>query len=81
MHISNVKTADGRSNQSISAGRKSCIKLGLVVRNLIDGLNFIEIERKFTRNTAIQTCLQVCDPVLTQNVLAACVFFADSGNS
>jgi hypothetical protein len=38
--------------------------------------NFIEIEGKFSRNRAVQTSLEVCGPVLTEDILATGVLLA-----
>lgn len=76
-----VKAAYGWSDQAIRAGRECRIELGLVAGQLVDGLNFVEIEWKLARNTAIQARLQIGGPVLAEDVLAASVFFADARDS
>lgn len=38
--------------------------------------NFVEIEREFSRNRAVQSSLEISCPVLTKDVLATCVLLA-----
>lgn len=43
--------------------------------------NFIEVERKFSGNWAIQSSLKISDPILSQYISSASVLFTDSRNS
>lgn len=78
MNFTNVKAANGRSHQTICARRKCAVKFRLIIWHLINWLHFIEIKRKFTRYTAIDARLQICRPILAENIFATNVLFADT---
>lgn len=81
MNFSNVETANSRANQPICARRKRRIKFSFVTWNLIHRLNLVEVEWKFAGNTAVQSGLQVCRPVLAEDIFATCILFADTSNT
>lgn len=78
MDVIYIIAADGRSNQSIGAGRKRGIELGFVVGQLVYGLDLVEVERELAGYAAVDARLQVGRPVLVENVLPANVSLADS---
>lgn len=81
VNFRNVETANGRSNQTVCACGECCVELRLVTWNLINRLNLVEVEGKFAWNAAVQTSLQICRPVLAEDVLATGVLFADASNT
>jgi hypothetical protein len=81
MYFTDVKAAHSGSDKSICACCECCVELCLVTWNLIDWLNFIEIEWKFARNATVESGLEICNPVLTENILAADVTLADTSNT
>lgn len=81
MDFAYVKTAYGGSNQTICACRKCCVELRFVGWQLVDRLNFIEVEWKFAWYATIQSSLQIRRPILAQNSLSTDILFADASNT
>lgn len=66
LNLVNVETAYGRSNQAISARREGGVEAALVGGQLVNGLNLVEVERKFAGDAAVKSGLEVRRPVVGQ---------------
>lgn len=81
LHLVNVETADGWSNQAIGAGCERGIESSLVRGQLINRLYLIEVERKLARNATVEPGLQIGGPVVGQKILAPDILLADTCNA
>ena len=79
--VVNVEGADRGAHQTIEVGGEDCVEGGVICWKLVDILNLIEVEWKLSRKTTVQSRLQVCCPVLIENIFSSSIFLTDSRHS
>lgn len=73
--------ADRRAHEPGRRGREHSVEQLVLARHLVDRLDFIKVEGKFSGDGAVEPGLEIGGPVLAEDVFAPGVSFADSGHS